>query len=605
MSSTNNNNSSGNHNNTTINNPKVNVYSNIPNSTTYTYGSGGGGSSLSGNSTNNNNTNNNTNNNNNNSSGDNKNHSPVTSATDRLTKMDIEEKWDNKNYEKDEREKSPLFHILASNLNSFGNFKVPSTFSLTPPEPNKQPQQQNNQPQPQPQPQPQQQQQQNNQLQQQLQQQNQLQQQKQQQQHLHQDGIVNTPSTTQTSTTTTTTTTTTNPHTSGLSLQHAHSSYTPSNVLHSPTHFQSSLPTRLDTNPITTPIRQQQQQQQSQQQLQQIPPPTVNSFFLPPPVNARERLKEFKQIRVIGTGTFGKVYLIQNTKDGCYYAMKCLNKAYVVQLKQVEHLNSEKSILSSIHHPFIVNLYQAFQDEKKLYLLFEYVAGGEVFTHLRKSMKFSNSTAKFYAAEIVLALEFLHKQNIVYRDLKPENLLIDNQGHIKITDFGFAKRVEDRTFTLCGTPEYLAPEIIQSKGHGKAVDWWALGILIFEMLAGYPPFYDDDTFAIYNKILAGRITFPLGFDVDAKDLIKRLLTADRTRRLGALRDGALDVKNHRWFSDINWERLYQRRDNGPFIPKIQHQGDSSNFEMYDEEEMVEEPPSSNYVDPYAHLFKDF
>ncbi|KYR01199.1 cAMP-dependent protein kinase [Tieghemostelium lacteum] len=331
----------------------------------------------------------------------------------------------------------------------------------------------------------------------------------------------------------------------------------------------------------------------------------LNNYYIPAPKNARERLKEFKQIRVIGTGTFGKVYLVQNINDKRFYAMKCLNKANVVQLKQVEHLNSEKSILASVNHPFIVNLYQAFQDEVKLYLLFEYVAGGEVFTHLRKTCKFSNSVAKFYAAEIILALEFLHKQNIVYRDLKPENLLIDTDGHIKITDFGFAKRVEDRTFTLCGTPEYLAPEVIQSKGHGKAVDWWALGILIFEMLAGYPPFYDDDTFVIYNKILAGRITFPIGFDLDAKDLIKRLLTADRTRRLGALRDGAQDVKNHRWFVDINWDDLYQRKYKGPFVPNIQHQGDSSNFEYYDEEPMIDDPPPPDFVDPYAHYFKDF
>ncbi|EFA81817.1 cAMP-dependent protein kinase [Heterostelium album PN500] len=332
---------------------------------------------------------------------------------------------------------------------------------------------------------------------------------------------------------------------------------------------------------------------------------THNSYYQAPPKDAKERLKEFKQIRVIGTGTFGRVYLVQNIIDHQFYAMKCLNKSDVVKLKQVEHLNSEKSILASIHHPFIVNLYQSFQDEKKIYLLFEYVAGGEVFTHLRRATKFNNNMAKFYAAEIILALEYLHRHNIVYRDLKPENLLLDNQGHIKITDFGFAKRVEDRTFTLCGTPEYLAPEIIQSKGHGKAVDWWALGILIFEMLAGYPPFYDDDTFVIYDKILAARITFPSHFDLDAKDLVKRLLTADRTRRLGALKDGAQDVKNHKWFADIDWNKLYNRKINGPFIPQIQHQGDSSNFEKYDEEPMCEDFTLPGYVDPYAHLFRDF
>ncbi|KAF8948556.1 hypothetical protein BGZ52_006786, partial [Haplosporangium bisporale] len=215
--------------------------------------------------------------------------------------------------------------------------------------------------------------------------------------------------------------------------------------------------------------------------------------------------------------------------------MKVLKKFEVVRLKQVEHINSEKQILSQVHFPFIVNLFTTFQDDRNLYMLLEYVIGGELFSHLRKAGRFTNDMTRFYAAEIVLAIEYLHARDIIYRDLKPENLLLDSSGHIKITDFGFAKRVEDRTWTLCGTPEYLAPEIIQSKGHGKAVDWWALGILIFEMLAGYPPFFDDNPFGIYEKILAGRIYFPSHIDSAAKDLIKKLLTADRTKRLGNLK----------------------------------------------------------------------
>lgn len=187
-------------------------------------------------------------------------------------------------------------------------------------------------------------------------------------------------------------------------------------------------------------------------------------------------------------------------------------------------------------------------------MLLEYVVGGELFTHLRRAGRFTNDMTRFYASEIVLAIEYLHSKDIIYRDLKPENLLIDHQGHIKITDFGFAKKVVDRysykkekenkgsyslimvrTWTLCGTPEYLAPEIIQSKGHGKAVDWWALGILIFEMLAGYPPFFDDNSFGIYEKILMGKVQFSAHFDPLAKDLLKRLLVSDRTKRLGNLK----------------------------------------------------------------------
>jgi len=313
-------------------------------------------------------------------------------------------------------------------------------------------------------------------------------------------------------------------------------------------------------------------------------------------------LDQFEQSVTLGTGTFGRVYLVRHKPTDKYYAMKTLKKTEVVRLKQVEHINSEKQILSSIRHPFIVNLYRSFQDEKYLFMLLEYVIGGEMFLHLRRAGRFSNEVTRFYAAEIVLALEYLHSLNIVYRDLKPENLLIDQQGHIKITDFGFSKRVEDRTWTLCGTPEYLAPEIIQSKGHGKAVDWWALGILIFEMLAGYPPFYDDNPFGIYEKILGGRIQFPAHFDPNAKDLIRKLLAADRTRRLGNLKGGAADIKNHKWFRGVDWEQLYQKKIVAPIIPEVKHAGDTVYFEPYDD---AVDDGSDMPGDPYRSLFKDF
>ncbi|KAI4466026.1 cyclic nucleotide-dependent protein kinase [Holotrichia oblita] len=154
--------------------------------------------------------------------------------------------------------------------------------------------------------------------------------------------------------------------------------------------------------------------------------------------------------------------------------MKILNLADIIRLKQVEHVKNEKNILMEIRHPFIVNLFWCHRDDTSIYMLFEYVCGGELFSYLRNSGRFSSQTANFYACEIITAIDYLHQKNIVYRDLKPENLLLDKEGHLKITDFGFAKKLTDRTWTLCGTPEYLAPEIIQSKGHNKAVDWWAL-----------------------------------------------------------------------------------------------------------------------------------
>ena len=165
-------------------------------------------------------------------------------------------------------------------------------------------------------------------------------------------------------------------------------------------------------------------------------------------------------------------------------------------------------------------------------MLLDYACGGELFTLLRREGRFSNDVALFFASEIVLAFEYLHGMDIAYRDLKPENLLIDKEGHVKITDFGFAKVVQDKTYTLCGTPEYLAPEIIQSKGHNKNVDWWALGVLVFEMLAGYPPFYDDNPLGIYQKIMDGYYEFPPHVEPKARDLVKSFLCADRSIRLG-------------------------------------------------------------------------
>ncbi|CAB4413709.1 unnamed protein product [Rhizophagus irregularis] len=318
-------------------------------------------------------------------------------------------------------------------------------------------------------------------------------------------------------------------------------------------------------------------------------------------------LIDFMLLETLGTGTFGRVFLTKFKHTENYYAMKVLKKVEVVRLKQVEHINSEKSILSQVHHPFIVNLFCTFQDDRNLYMLLEYVIGGELFSHLRKAGRFTNDMTRFYAAEIVLAIEYLHSNDIIYRDLKPENLLLDSRGHVKITDFGFAKRVEDRTWTLCGTPEYLAPEIIQSKGHGKPVDWWALGILIFEMLAGYPPFFDDNPFGIYEKILAGKIQFPSHFDPNAKDLIKRLLTSDRTKRLGNLRGGSEDVKKHKWFRGVDWQGLYDRRVTAPIVPPYQHPGDTGNFEKYPEptEDIGDLGRATSGADPYRHYFTNF
>ncbi|XKL68037.1 hypothetical protein PGB90_003528 [Kerria lacca] len=311
-------------------------------------------------------------------------------------------------------------------------------------------------------------------------------------------------------------------------------------------------------------------------------------------------LDDFERVRTLGTGSFGRVMFVQHKPTKVYYAMKILEKEKVVKLKQVEHTLHEKQILQSINFPFLVSMKYHFKDNSNLYMVLEYVPGGEMFSHLRKVGKFSEAHSRFYAAQIVLAFEYLHYLEIIYRDLKPENLLIDSKGYLKVTDFGFAKRVKGRTWTLCGTPEYLAPEIILSKGYNKAVDWWALGVLLYEMAAGYPPFFADQPIQIYEKIVSGRLRFASHFSSDLKDILRNLLQVDLTKRYGNLKNGVNDIKGHKWFSTVDWIAIFQKKVAAPFIPTCKGPSDTSNFDDYEEETL-----KISSTEKYAKEFANF
>ncbi|KAL8718866.1 MAG: hypothetical protein Q9225_004056 [Loekoesia sp. 1 TL-2023] len=326
------------------------------------------------------------------------------------------------------------------------------------------------------------------------------------------------------------------------------------------------------------------------------------------------RIHDFELIKTLGTGTFARVWLAclaggsRDSNECRVFALKILRKADIIRLKQVEHIQNERSTLAAVAgHPFVTTLITTFSDRDSLYMLLDYCPGGEVFRYLRSARRFDVDTARFYAAEIVLILEFLHNvQGIAYRDMKPENILIDAEGHLKLVDFGFAKKVETReTYTLCGTPEYLAPEVIRNSGHGTAVDWWAFGILVYEFLVGNPPFWDNNPMKIYEKICIGKIKFPADMDPDARSLISGLCTVNPTQRLGNLAGGVDNVKSHPFFAPIDWDALYYRKIKGPIIPKLRHPADASNFDEYDQAPEQRSVYTKEMAGKYDHEFKDF
>ncbi|KAI5294950.1 hypothetical protein KEM52_002781 [Ascosphaera acerosa] len=294
---------------------------------------------------------------------------------------------------------------------------------------------------------------------------------------------------------------------------------------------------------------------------------------------------DFQLLALVGKGTFGQVYQVMKKDTKRIYAMKVLSKKVIIQKKEVQHTIGERNILvrtAQTNSPFIVGLKFSFQTPTDLYLVTDYMSGGELFWHLQKEGRFEEPRAKFYIAELILALKHLHDHDIVYRDLKPENILLDANGHIALCDFGLSKAnlaSDDTTNTFCGTTEYLAPEVLlDDQGYTKMVDFWSLGVLVFEMCCGWSPFYAEDTQQMYKNIAFGKVRFPRdALSVDGRNFVKGLLNRNPKHRMGATND-ALELMAHPFFADIDWDQLEQKNVPPPFKPKLTSEMDTSYFD---------------------------
>jgi p70 ribosomal S6 kinase len=323
--------------------------------------------------------------------------------------------------------------------------------------------------------------------------------------------------------------------------------------------------------------------------------------------------QDFELRKVLGKGGYGKVFQVRKVtgKDaGKVFAMKVLRKATIVRnQKDTAHTKAERNILEAVKHPFIVDLKYAFQTDGKLYLIMEYLSGGELFMHLEREGIFLEDTASFYLSEIILALEHLHTQGIIYRDLKPENILLDGQGHVKLTDFGLCKeQIQEGgvTHTFCGTIEYMAPEILMRVGHGKAVDWWSLGALMYDMLTGAPPFTAENRKKTIEKILKGKLNLPPYLTPDARDIIRKLLKRQANQRLGYGPIDAIPIKSHMFFKSCNWEDVIHRRVEPPFKPTLVGDDDVSLFDTkFTKQPPIDSPDDSTLSESANLVFQGF
>lgn len=289
---------------------------------------------------------------------------------------------------------------------------------------------------------------------------------------------------------------------------------------------------------------------------------------------------DFDILKLVGQGAFGKVFQVRKKDSGGIYAMKVMKKDRIIEKDQAEYTKAERDILTAVTHPFVVSLRYSFQTTSKLYLILDFINGGHLFFQLYQMGTFGSELTKFYISEIVLAIGHLHGLSIMHRDLKPENILLDGDGHVKITDFGLAKKiVEDkRANSLAGSIDYMAPEILNAKGHGKTADWWSVGVLMFEMLSGTLPFKGKNKQAVQKAICSEKVKVPNYFLPDAVGLIKGLLAKDPTMRIGHGSTGTADVKGHKYFKGVDWAKIEAKAVNPPFKPNVNGRDCTANFD---------------------------
>ena len=327
------------------------------------------------------------------------------------------------------------------------------------------------------------------------------------------------------------------------------------------------------------------------------------------PFGIKLKVTDFQKLKLLGKGSFGEVYLVKFKKNNKIYAMKILDKNDIIEKHQEEHTKIERDLLTRINCPFIVNIKFAFQDKDNLYIITDFMQGGELFFHLHKEKRFKDEKAKFYIIEIILAIEYLHKNKMLYRDLKPENVLIDTNGHIKLTDFGLSKIIQkpkEKAYTICGTPQYLAPEVLSDKGYDCTVDWWSLGCVLYELLIGRSPFRILLGDSLNEDFYKKKILIPDYVSDEAQDLITKLLIINPLKRLGYGEDGAYKIKQHPYFKGINWDDAWNLKLKPPFIPNLSNETDLKYFDnMITDEKLNSDSDLSGISTLNSNSHKDF